>query len=318
MSWDHACAVTGGGVICWGNNDLGAVGLGAPLHAPPTAVPDLDHVQEVATLQLASCALRDDGTTWCWGNPFGVQAPTRVGALPLAVRVVGGSATVCAITREGAVACAGKALTCSSTGATSTFAPVDVPTLANVTDLALGSSHACALLADGGVWCWGCGDSGAIGDLSVPESRSPVRVPIAPAQRLASETRATCAIVGDGITCWGDGSQFGTSLTVNPVSPQYVAFGGHDVDVGVVSMCAARDADVTCTGSMYDSDARCGNRSVQLRRFPLPSVREVSIGYQDMCARDAGGAVWCWGCNLTGGVGDPTLAGHSQPWKVPL
>src|SRR5687768_6966301 len=104
MSWSHACAIDSGEVVCWGDNSLGAVGEGVSTPAPPTRVPGLRGVREVATGQLVSCALDFGGAVWCWGTVVGSAGPRRIDALPRAERIVAGSSTVCVITAERTVA----------------------------------------------------------------------------------------------------------------------------------------------------------------------------------------------------------------------
>jgi alpha-tubulin suppressor-like RCC1 family protein len=325
MSWDHACAITAdGAVACWGSNATGLVADGAPLYAPPTRVPGLSGVIEVAVGQVVSCALLGEGTTWCWGDAVGSRAPTKMWTLPRATRLFAGAEDVCVITTEGfadcigapfwsAEACPVHALLDFSAG----HYPQSVP---NVAEVALGTSHACLLDATGSVWCWGCSDRGSLGSLSQPSTGAAVLVPGVTAAHIAAETGAVCALSRAGeATCWGDGSQFGTSLTTAPTAPRPVSFPRSvDLDVGVVFTCAAGTGEVTCKGALYDFGTGCGQHDVATRTFAIPGVREVSIGYRDACARDARGDVWCWGCNDSGATGDPTRAGHDTPSNVPL
>jgi alpha-tubulin suppressor-like RCC1 family protein len=170
------------------------------------------------------------------------------------------------------------------------------------------------------VWCWGCGNFGVLGALGAGNHVAPVRVPGVSAVRIAAETEATCAIAASGhATCWGEGSQFGTSLTNAPTAPREAPFaeGAIDVDVGVVFACAAREGAVTCDGALYDF-ATCQDHRVDTRAFRVPGVREVSVGYEDACARDAEGAVWCWGCNLSGLAGAGANGGKPSPTRVTL
>ena len=150
-------------------------------------------------------------------------------------------------------------------------------------------------------------------------SSEPVRVEGVSARRIAAETGATCATAPDrSVTCWGEGSQFGLSVTIRPVEPRRVPFGvtPFDLDVGVISTCAGGMGQVGCHGSLLFGD--CSDRVADLRRVPVEGVREVSIGYEDMCARGAGGTVWCWGCNGTGAAGDATRIPHPTPTRVLL
>ncbi len=71
----HACAVlTDGRVSCWGINLAGETGAPAavnhvdPAPGAPTLVQGLTRVVSVAVFGELSCAIRDDGSTWCWGR----------------------------------------------------------------------------------------------------------------------------------------------------------------------------------------------------------------------------------------------------------
>jgi hypothetical protein len=90
-----------------------------------------------------------------------------------------------------------------------------------------------------------------------------------------------------------------------------------DIDVGVVFACGARGGEVTCNGSLYDFST-CNDRAVGTRTFAVPQVQEVSVGYQDACARDRSGKVFCWGCNQSNLAGDGKRSGHAAPVVVPL
>ncbi len=82
----HACArLLDGSVRCWGMNIFGQLGV-APSNDPvptPTVVPAMDGVTTIAAASFTTCALRDDGSVWCWGMTGGAidppaAVPTRV------------------------------------------------------------------------------------------------------------------------------------------------------------------------------------------------------------------------------------------------
>jgi hypothetical protein len=109
------------------------------------------------------------------------------------------------------------------------------------------------------------------------------------------------------------------SLTADPGPPRDVPFfaGAFDIDVGVVFSCGAMRDSVACDGALYDFPT-CADHFVDKRSFAVPGVRELSVGFEDLCARDASGGVWCWGCNATGVVGDVALKGRASPIRVLL
>lgn len=327
MSWDQACAIVdGGAVACWGNDANGVAGASADAtpFVGPTRVAGLADVIEIALAQIGACALDRRGTVWCWGDPIGSRTPIR--EIDDAVRVFGSAGSLCALVETGDLWCVQTGFgfstlpTCGSDVPSSKVGTTISPSN-GATDLALGTRHACARRGDGSVACWGCGASGVLGT-PILASVDAVDVPGVRAVAVASETSAVCAVgAGGDVTCWGDGSQFGTSLTFAPdTPPRAVPFGAgtFDVDVGVVFTCGAHRDEVTCIGALYDFGSGCNRHEVATRSFAVPGVSEISIGYQDACARAADGSVWCWGCNLTGATGDRSLAGHDSPFRVPL
>ena len=74
MSQDHSCVVEKQTAYCWGRNEFeqlgpNSIGLGTsitPLEVPIEGVTGT--VLEVATGLAHSCAIRTDGTVWCWGD----------------------------------------------------------------------------------------------------------------------------------------------------------------------------------------------------------------------------------------------------------
>lgn len=66
-----ACGVTPSrGVLCWGSNDLGGIGIGSNDRGvlPPGALVALPPVREIAMGNRAVCALTMDDEVYCWGS----------------------------------------------------------------------------------------------------------------------------------------------------------------------------------------------------------------------------------------------------------
>lgn len=77
-----------------------------------------------------------------------------------------------------------------------------------------GRSHTCGLDVDGGVWCWGSGSSGQIGDaFPGTKVRYPVSVALeGTATTLASGPSHNCVLVTAGAAHAGDGTGSGVNL----------------------------------------------------------------------------------------------------------
>ena len=70
-SAQHCCALKNdGNVYCWGLNDEGQLGNGSNTNtdsSTPVKVSNLSKIQAISTGGYHSCALRNDGSVYCWG-----------------------------------------------------------------------------------------------------------------------------------------------------------------------------------------------------------------------------------------------------------
>ncbi|HEY8429652.1 MAG TPA: hypothetical protein VIL20_14810, partial [Sandaracinaceae bacterium] len=89
--------------------------------------------------------------------------------------------------------------------------------------------HTCMLDTTGAVWCTGANDRGQLGDGTLSDRDTPVRVEGLPgrAWQLACGGEHTCAVVGGNVYCWGDNSygQLGVPSSELPLraTPEPVA-----------------------------------------------------------------------------------------------
>ena len=181
----HACALTASGVSCWGGNDWGQLGNGAtPLPAAdqpsPVAVVNLPAVTALAAGARHACAI--DATAnqylWCWGeNTDGQLGRGTVGGAfstpavaadiqslrPLAA--AGGRAHTCGNKGDvNGIKCVGSNASgqLGAPGPTITKSDVQIGQAASA--IAAGDDHACAVAADGSLFCWGANARGQVGD----------------------------------------------------------------------------------------------------------------------------------------------------------
>ena len=95
--------------------------------------------------------------------------------------------------------------------------PVAASGIASAVSIAAGGDHICALLATGGVACWGSNASGELGDAThsgpstcngYPCSATPVAAHgVTAATAVTAGHDHTCALLAGGaVACWGEGA----------------------------------------------------------------------------------------------------------------
>jgi len=147
----------------------------------------IDDAVNVESYQRSVCAIRSDGSVWCWGESDEGQAgvvttfgedreePFHIVGIDDAVQLAVGSMHVCALRATGQVDCwgvdgaRGDGLPYRS-DQDNTSVPAPVPGLTNVEFLESGKGATCAIRAGGELWCWG----GRIGSAIV--NTSPVKI----------------------------------------------------------------------------------------------------------------------------------------------
>jgi alpha-tubulin suppressor-like RCC1 family protein len=341
----HTCAVKHDGTLwCWGYNFSGQVGNGTPPSTTPIRQPVQiskvgTTVVEVAAGDRHTCARKQDGTLWCWGDSFYGQAPEQVTALGTTVaEVAAGASYTCARTEAGVLWCWGR----NDNGQVGDGTiqpkspPVQVTALgSSVVEVSAGGYHACARKADGTLWCWGTGNVGQVGDGTTDSQKpSPVQVTLlgTAVAQVAAGGYHTCARKTDGtLWCWGrnDRGQLGdgTTTTPKPTPSQVQALGATVVDVaaGLLHTCARKaDGTLWCWGSNPFGQVGDGTMTTpvlvptQVAALGTSAV-DVAAGDNHTCARRTGGTVLCWGHNDRGQVGDgTTMTTILTPTTAPL
>ncbi len=246
-AYQHACALRAdGAVACWGANDYGQLGNGTTSTGAtrlPQTVQGLTGAVSVCAGLTHSCAVRGDGTVWCWGrnidfncNPPNRTYYSRLGNNPppsdtttwsttpvqavgitTAVQVACSHDATCARLLDGTIQCwgfdywgqlgdGGLAPGTGCTGITGTLAPgAPVSGINTAVRVAMMHNHVCALLDNGSVRCWGTNTYGQLGS----GGTDPTNVPLV-VQNLSDAVGVT---VGDGhacaprstgaVACWG-------------------------------------------------------------------------------------------------------------------
>lgn len=302
---DHSCALlANGGVWCWGLNDQGQLGDGTAIdRSQPSQVAGLSQVTHLAVGQDHSCATDSHGALRCWGSGSNGQLgngatddalePVEADLTDVAGIALGDDFT-CAVTTAGSVYCwgeneHGQAGPGFGDGVQEELpAPIDVG--GAPTALVAGKNHACALLEEGRVVCWGGADVGQLGDDTLEE-----RGTVAPVSGLAGVTHLaaggdhTCAITDGGtLFCWGSNER------------GQLAFAG---DSEIDTCTSADGIPLSCLPVEIDLGAR---------------ALAVTAGLHHTCAAVEGGEVWCFGGNEAGQLGYGSYDDSTTPVKVSI
>lgn len=340
------CALTeAGGVKCWGYNYDGELGNGTANDSLiPVDVSGLTSgVVFVSNGYKHTCALTSLGGVKCWGFNFDGELGdgtttlkrTPVDVSGLTSGVAGISANgyhTCAVMNSGAVKCWGyNAFGELGNGTTtSSSTPVNVSGLSSgVNVVKAGEYHSCALMAAGGVKCWGQNYYGQVGDATVINKLIPTDVSglTSGVAALSAGGSHTCALTtGGGLKCWGWNlyGQLGDGTTTNrstPVSVSGLGSGMKAINGGSRHTCAlTTGSGAKCWG--LNTFGQLGNGTTGLSSFPVDvsgltsGVNVIRAGYLDSCALLTSGGLRCWGDNQYGELGDGTYNNALIPVTV--
>jgi alpha-tubulin suppressor-like RCC1 family protein len=339
----HACVVmTTGLAQCWGEGAYGNLGDGSTLdHIIPTPVmglPGPPHsVSAVTGGDLTSCAVTTAFEADCWGQfvgDGGSETTVHTSATQVVGLPAGGVSQVaagwggCALVRLGGLATGLRCWGANNNGqlgngtTTDTNTPVTVTGLSShVQAVSNGGSDNCALVHNGGAWCWGYNAYGALGDGTHTSHSTPVHVKNLPLNlaQIATGFEHSCALLAGGtVRCWGknDHGQLGNGTTSDSATPVTVSGLGGVVQIAVSdsSTCALTNGGgVRCWGANLFGEL--GNGTTTDSDVPVAvsglssGVVAITASVSTVCAALFTGQVQCWGDNAVGELGDGSIGG---------
>ncbi len=352
---NHTCVLTTtGGVKCWGDNSSGQLGDNSTTQRnTPVQVSGMESDMGAIALGVNhTCALTPTGGMTCWGNnSFGQLGndaidsnsltPTPVSGLASGLSAIAtGAFHTCALTTSAEVKCWGNntlGQLGNGTKNNSPFpTPADVVGLAGgVSAISGGQADTCALMAGGGVKCWGANVVGQLGDGTSTDRAIPVDVLVAEGGPALSGVSAisvgathTCALTAAaGVKCWGDNSLLQLGLgRLNDIFSNIPLDVLNLTDVVSVSAGGFHTCALTKTGGVkcwgHNAYGQLGDGNLEPRNTPvdvldatgeaaLSNVSAISAGLSHTCVLTTVGGVQCWGRNTFGQLGDGNSGTYS-------
>ncbi|TXI94339.1 MAG: hypothetical protein E6Q33_00705 [Neisseriales bacterium] len=382
---NFSCAIASSGesagrVYCWGIGGSGQIGNGATSNVNiPTSVimpSGVTAFSQISTNSTFSCAIASSGESagrvYCWGAGGSGQignGSTNNATVPTSVTMPSGVDSFSQVSTNPYFSCAlagsgtnaGKVY-CWGTGTSgqignSANSNVNVPTsvtmpsgVTSFSQISTNSSFSCGIAGSGsntgGIYCWGTGGSGQIGNGATSNVNIPTSV-IMPSgvtafSQISTNSSFSCAIASSGesagrVYCWGAGASGqignGTNANVNvptavvaidgvnsfsQVSSNTTAFSCAIASSGANAgkiYCWGNDLDVTTMGS-------AGAPSPFSATLPLGVgvYNELSTNTSFSCAIAGSGSnagrAYCWGTGSGGQIGNGFNANVNTPTSV--
>jgi alpha-tubulin suppressor-like RCC1 family protein len=375
MGNNHTCVLLNNNdVRCWGRNDFGQLGLGnlinigddeAITSMPPIKFPTGFTVKKITAGLQHTCALSVTNKVICWGrNDFGQlgygdttnrggnpeTTPDKLDfiALSSVKTIISGNFAfhTCAILVSEAVKCWGlndagqlglgnKNTIGDTAGELENTPAINLGNL-SVKEIALGTRHTCALLADGTLSCWGKNDLGQLGygntnnfgdDLG--ETPNTKAVDIDDAAQIALGNSHTCVVTtSKKVHCWGLNSSgqlgYGNENNIGDdetfATAGFVSLGANakQLSLGALHSCVLLENNsIKCWGANNVGQLGYGNPDgIGDDELPIDvgtvevntditqgKIIQIFSGATHNCVLFESGNIKCWGNNFAGQLG---------------
>lgn len=335
---NYTCAfTTSGKLYCWGLNNSGNLGTGAPdfsSYSLPQMVNGISSGASQVAAGTHTCAVVG-GAAKCWGrNDVGqlgngtqepASTPSQVsiltsGVSKIAVTPYADQAHTCAVANGAAYCWGGNYVGQLGTGSYGETNGIHTPQAvvglgSGVTDIGAGAYHSCAVV-NGAALCWGLSYYGQVGNGDYGDyDKYPTPQAVvglgSGVTAIVTGSQFSCAVVGGAAKCWGrnQAGQLGNGTSADASTPVQVSgltSGVTAISAGDERACAVKDGDVYCWGGSSSNSPYKVNG--------ISGATTVAASYGS-CALNADG-VSCWGNNQYGQMGDGRAYQSNRVVKV--
>lgn len=278
-----------GSLWAWGNNVNGQIGDGSQVASKiPKKIIDSD-VKAIAAGTMYSVAIKNDGSLWTWGNNIygrlgdgtiiDSYTPKKILISNVKAIAIGGECTY-ALENDGSLWSWGNNKVGQLGDGTKNDSHIPKKIISNgVKEVYGGGGHAFVIKTDGSLWTWG---QNHLGQLGIKTSNSdtnltPIKTNISNIIMISAGAFHTVGLKNDGsVWTWGD-NEYGQLCdgTIDGVG-NYVA---HPLPQKVISS----------------------------------GVKAIATGWFHTLVLKNDGAVWMWGNNSSGQLGDDSLHNTETP-----
>ena len=335
ISPSGGCMVTKtGSVRCWGRNHWGQLGIGDRYDDDGTirTIAGFSKVRAVTAGQAHRCALKTDGSVWCWGaNDRG-----QVGNGKRPHDYVNTPAGVTPIALEKAAKLAAE------------VTPVRVAGIGPAVDIGATDNGTCAVMKSGAVRCWGENGRGEAGQwVHGVAAKDAVLMPagvtgVHDVDTIAAGARSSCVrTMAGAVWCWGDrahgalgdGRHPGNSTAFSAIPVRVLGDGKMSATwAGADSACMSRpNGQLRCWGINTNNTLLNGKNAAsypaglafEATPVTVTQLKNASIiaPSRDHACAIMKGRVHCWGARKHGAVGDKIIGSITNaiaPVPVPL
>lgn len=208
--------------------------------------------------------------------------------------------------------------------------------------IAVGSSHVIALTSSGKLYGWGAGHNGQLGPSTTYSTPTPIAIAIEASPlsgrkivAIAAGSDHSLAVDADGaVYAWGrnDNGQLGDDSTSDSPTPVAVVTSGTPMEgkkIVAVSAGMGFSVALASDGTLYswglNTSRELGNGTTTTSHKPVAvtmsgtpmagkKIIAISSRYRHTLALDSNGAVYGWGVNSSGELGN----GNSSTTSVPV